>query len=236
MRSLPLCLLCLALAACAGNVADYVGPRGSIVAPELTRYGLNLRESRCVGEQLGSSLTPLQLRRLVRAAGSVRQGYYDPDQLTARDLLHVANSMPDGQVRPALQSAIGACGVSIVDRVAAARPAPADAAARAAAPRPPAWLSLGTAPSGQAIAIDASTLKSDGQAREGWIRLINPGEPPPGNSYLLRVDCSGRTITSVARRRQDASGAVTEYREYPDNPLPVEAGTVMEIAFLSLCT
>jgi hypothetical protein len=40
----------------------------------------------------------------------------------------------------------------------------------------------------------------------------------------------------VARRRQDASGAVTEYREYPDNPLPVEAGTVMEIAFLSLCT
>ena len=43
----------------------------------------------------------------------------------------------------------------------------------------------------------------------------------------------------MSDRRQDAEGNIIENREYPPEergPLPIEGGTVMEIAFLSLCT
>src|SRR5687767_4232325 len=53
MRLWPLALPAL-LAGCAGNVADYVGPRAGIVSPQLIRYGLTLDQSRCVGEKLGN--------------------------------------------------------------------------------------------------------------------------------------------------------------------------------------
>ena len=43
----------LPLAACAGNVADYVGPRAGIVTPQLIRFGFDLEQSRCVGEAMG---------------------------------------------------------------------------------------------------------------------------------------------------------------------------------------
>ena len=102
--------------------------------------------------------------------------------------------------------------------------------------RPPAWLSLGSAPSGQAIAIDGATLEQRGALRTAWFRLIDPPPAPANpNTYRLRIDCAGRTINSLARRRQEADGRTSEFREYPDNPLPIEGGTVMEIAFLSLC-
>ena len=114
MRRVPALLSFALLAGCAGNVADYIGPRASIVSAQLTRYGLNLRESRCVGEALGASLTPLQLRRLERAADSVRDGYFEPDRLTMRDLIHVAGSMDDPQVRLELARAAAGCAVTEV--------------------------------------------------------------------------------------------------------------------------
>lgn len=245
MRLLPLALLPL-VAGCAGNVEDYMGPRSSIVSPQLMRYGLNLRQIACVGERLGATLSPLQLRRFVRVAAPVRRGYYDPDRLTARDLLWVATSMGDAAVGRELGRANDVCGVTAeiaAREAAAAAPAPppaGDAPAAAAAP-PAAWLNLGAAGSGQGIAVDASTIEQDASTRTAWFRMIGPGGAGPSpSSYRLRIDCARRTITPLAHRRLDPAGAVAESREYspgPESPTsPVEAGTVTEIAFLSLCT
>ena len=235
MRCLPLALLLSSLTACAGNVADYVGPRSTIIRDQLTRYGYSLAQSRCVGIQLGRSLTPLQLRRFERIAATVRQGYFDPAQLTVRDLLHIASTMSDPEVRFELARANTTCGVGV--QIVAPAPAPEPSPPPS---RPPAWLNLGAAPTGQAIAVDASTLEQDATSRKAWFRLTNPGEAQPlANAYLLRIDCSHRTIEALARRRQDAAGASSDYHEYtPDSegPLPVEGGTVMEIAYLALCT
>ena len=53
MRLLPPALLSIGLlAGCAGNVADYVGPRTGIVSPELARYGLDAAQSQCVATHL----------------------------------------------------------------------------------------------------------------------------------------------------------------------------------------
>jgi hypothetical protein len=107
----------------------------------------------------------------------------------------------------------------------------------AAAAHVPVWLNLGAAASGQAIAIDSATVVRAGVRRSAWFRLTDPGATAPEpDSFLLDVDCTARTINAKARRRTDAAGAQTDYRDYPDNPLPVEGGTVMEIAWLSLCT
>ncbi|MGQ0590933.1 MAG: hypothetical protein ACT4N8_15640 [Sphingosinicella sp.] len=234
IRLLSLALLAAPLAACAGHVADYVGPREGIVEPQLTRYGLNLRQSNCIAARLSASLNPRQLRTLASAAETVRQGYFDPDRLTVRDLLHVASSQSDSAIGLALVRAAASCDATpeLIARAEAPRiiiaPPP---------PRPPAWLNLGAAPTGQAIAIDASTLEQQGTTRTAWFRLTDPAPAPPNrNTYRLRLDCTARTINSLARRRQEADGSTSEFVEYPDNPLPVEGGTVMEIAFLSLCS
>jgi hypothetical protein len=226
-------LLFVLLAGCPGQLRDYVGPRSSIVSPQLIRYGLGLDQARCVGERLGGTLRPRQLRLFVRAAASVRQGYYEPARLTMRDLAWVATAMDDRAVRLALDSAGAACGVAVASREA---PPPAPAAAAPPPARPSTWLNLGAAGSGQSIAIDASTIEQDGTLRSAWFRMTNPGTTgPSADTYLLRIDCAGRTINAKARRRE-APGAATLNIDYPDNPLPVEGGTVMEIAFLSLCT
>ena len=235
MRWLSLFLLPIAcLGGCAGNVADYIGPRSDIVAAELVRYGLGPQQSQCVGQQLGIRLMPLQLRRFQRLAATVHQGFFDPARLTVRDLLHVASTMSDPQVRLELASATAFCGVD-GQAVAAAPSAP-----QPPAPRAEAWLNLGAAPTGQAIAIDAATLEQDASSRKAWFRLTNPGEASPlSNAYLLRIDCARRTIEALARRRQDARGLVSDFQEYPpgsEGPLPVEGGTVMEIAYLAMCT
>jgi len=243
----------LALAGCAGQLRDYVGPRSSIVTPQLIRYGLDLAQARCVGERLGAALTPLQLRLFVRAAGAVGQGYYEPARLTMRDLAWVASAMGDPGVPSALERATDACNAGDAAAVAGARPAPGEVAVRilgpgdlpppsgapqsAAVTRAPAWLNLGAAGSGQSIAIDASTIEQEGARRSAWFRLTDPGSTAPSaDTFLLHIDCAGRTVNAKARRRHDAAGAVSENVEYPDNPLPAEGGTVMEIAFLSLCT
>ena len=235
MRLLPMALLPL-LAGCAGNVADYVGDRTGIVAPQLIRYGLDQEQAHCVGTRLTFALTPLQLRRLARAAGAVRQSYFGAERLELRDLMHVASTMSDPQLRLEIARATEGCGVGTAGPVAEIAPPPP----APAGPVAPEWLNLGAAPTGQSIAVDAATLEREPTARKAWFRLTNPNQAvETGISYLLRIDCSARTIEALAHRRQDATGAITEYRQYAadsEGPLAVEGGTVMEIAFLALCT
>ena len=236
--SLAVCAVVGLTAGCAGNVADYVGPRAPIITPQLARYGLDETETQCVGLRLGSSLTPLQLRKLARRASVVEQSFFGASGLTVRDLLYVASQVDDPEVATEMSSALEAC-----DAPAAESGSEDDAAsvsAADAAPRGPTWLNLGAATSGQAIAVDASSLRPEGNFRTAWFRLTNPGAAAStGITYLLRIDCSARTISPQADRRQDAEGNIVENREYPPEergPLPIEGGTVMEIAFLSLCT
>ncbi|HEV2817147.1 MAG TPA: hypothetical protein VGW40_08005 [Allosphingosinicella sp.] len=233
------------LAGCAGQVRDYVGPRSEITAPHFARYGLNPNQARCMGERLAGSLTPRQLRMFARAAGALRQGERHPAALTFRDMVWVANTMGDAAVPAALARADAACGVSAADAYArelreaeerAARQAEA-AAAAARAPRPSSWLNLGAAGSGQSIAVDAATIVREEGRRTAWFRLTDPGATAPNpDVYLLVIDCAARTINAKARERRAADGSIADRVDYPDNPLPVEGGTVMEIAFLSMCT
>jgi len=238
MRPLFFFLFAL-LPGCAGHVADFVGPRASIVAPQLGRYGLNDRQTLCVGERLGSALTPRQMRLLTRSASTVRQGYYEPERLTIRDFMHVASSMSDSAIGLAVVRAAASCDAT-PELIARREAPPPVQAAAAPAPRATAWLNLGAASTGQRIAVDASSIEQDASSRRGWFRLTDPGAGvPSGISYLLSIDCRARTISATARRVQDAAGNVTDHRDFSADdarPNPVENGTVMEIAFLSVCT
>jgi hypothetical protein len=243
MRRLLLALPFLwLLTACPGQLRDYVGPVSNITSPQLLRFGLNIDQARCVGEKMGETLRPRQLRMFARAAGAVRQGFYDPARLTFRDLMWIANAMGDGQVPPALQRADTACGVSQAENYAR-ETAAAEAAARSpAAPAPgapaaPRWVKRGAPRAGQSVAIDAATINEAGEARSAWFRLTDPGAAGASpDTYLLQIDCAHRTINAKARERREPGGTIAQRVDYPDNPLPVEGGTVMEIAWLSLCT
>ncbi|MDP8995343.1 MAG: hypothetical protein M3N07_10295, partial [Pseudomonadota bacterium] len=102
------------------------------------------------------------------------------------------------------------------------------------------WLNLGSAASGQSIAVDAATIVEEGSTRQAWFRLTNPGESGPSNrSYLLRIDCAARTLNSMAFRRHGPDGEVLEENDYGpggEGVSPIAGGTVMEIAYLALCT
>ncbi|HYI48372.1 MAG TPA: hypothetical protein VEX35_07910 [Allosphingosinicella sp.] len=239
---IPLATLAL-LAGCAGQVRDFIGPRSSIVRPQLIRYGFSLPEIACVGERLGEVLTPRQLRLLTRAAAAAQRPYHDPERFSARDFVWVARSMRDGRVGIEVSRALDACRVRTAAAPAAAAQlpqAPAPTPGAALAPRPPAWLNLGAAGSGQAITIDASSLEQEGSTRTAWFRMTDPAPAPPSlHSYRLRIDCARRTIQPLGHRRYDAAGAIAESREIgpaEEAPLPIESGTVTEIAYLSLCT
>lgn len=245
MRStLPVLVSIGLLGGCAGNVADYIGSRSSIVRPQLIRYGFELDQSSCVGERLGKELTPLQLRRLVRSASALKSGA--GGRLTPRDFVHVATSMGNAEIGTQLNAANAACGVltQVPSLVVAetgtapsttATPGTPGATPPPSGPRPSAWLNLGAATTGQSIAVDASTIEQDASTRTAWFRLTNPGATAStGNSYHLRVDCAGKTIKSMAQR--NAAGEFREYGPPENNPLPIEGGTVMEIAWLALCT
>ncbi|MDP8912916.1 MAG: hypothetical protein M3N39_05015, partial [Pseudomonadota bacterium] len=112
--------------------------------------------------------------------------------------------------------------------------------APAARPAATTWVNLGAAPTGQSIAVDASSLIEEGSYRSGWFRLTNPGAAArSASSFLLRVDCTARTINSMAVRKYGSNGAITEERGFgPDGEgaAAIEEGTVMQIAYLALCT
>ncbi|HYD13031.1 MAG TPA: hypothetical protein VEC11_09300 [Allosphingosinicella sp.] len=246
MTRLPKLVLLLplaSLAGCAGQLRDYVGPRASIVRPQLIRYGFSLPEITCVGDRLGQTLRPRQLRFLVRATSNVERPYYDPDRFSPRDFLWAAGGLRDPDVQTAIRRAYEECRVQAAPRIAEAPPVPAPPATGGplpATPRPPVWLNLGAAPSGQSIAVDGASLEQEESARVAWFRMIDP--PPAGTSlhaYRLRIDCRTRIIRPLAHRLYDSTGAVVEERDYSEPeqlPSPVEGGTVTEIAFLSLCT
>jgi hypothetical protein len=247
MRVLPLTASFVLLAGCAGYVADHLRPTPQIVAPELARYGLGPEARQCVGERLSAALTVQQLGRLSRTAALVQQGYYEPGRLTLRDLMYVAGQLDDPRVSEALAEAAEACDAAAPPVAAATRAVAPDETPTAAvpsvapsAPAGPVWLNLGAAPSGQSIAVDASTLQREARARTAWFRLTNPGAAAPtGLTYMLRIDCESRMLSPLADRRQDEAGAISEHRAYPPDergPLPIEGGTVMEIAYLALCT
>jgi hypothetical protein len=241
---LPLLALGL-LAGCAGQLRDYVGSRGAIVRPQLIRYGFSLPEITCVGDRLGETLRPRQLRFLYRATSHAERPYYSPERFTPRDFLWAAGTMNDRTVETAITGAYTSCNVQTTPfappPVAAAAPVvPAEGGPIAALPRAPVWLNLGAAPSGQSIAVDGASLEQVDDARIAWFRMIDP--PPAGTSlhaYRLRIDCRTRVIRPLAHRLYDAGGAVAEERDYNEDeslPSAVEGGTVTEIAFLSLCT
>jgi hypothetical protein len=222
----------IALAACNGRVADFAQPRPSIVAGELARFGYDADQARCVAARLGETLRVHRLRDLATAAGAVRQGFYDPARLTPRDFRWVAATLRRAEIRTAVDGANQACGIA-----EAVAPPPIIMVAPPSPAEPePAWLNLGRAESGQSIAVDAASIQRTGTTGTAWFRMTNPGAEASPDIFHLVIDCRGRTINATERRRLDAEGHVAETRTYPDNPLPVEDGTVMQIAWLSMCT
>jgi hypothetical protein len=183
-------------------------------------------------------------------AASVTKGYSDPGRLTAGDLLYVSRYVEDSKVAPLVARAVQDCGVTGAQLAAsgsnlgaagatpAAPPPVASGAPSGSSAAPVTWINLGSAPTGQSIAVDATSLRQEGAFRSGWFRLAKAGERN-ANSYLLRVDCAAQTINSMELRKHGANGEVTEQRSYGpagEGAVPARDGTVLEIAFLSLCS
>lgn len=240
-RSVPALLPLLLLAGCAGYAADYWKPKNSLIAPQLPRYGISAEDSRCVGERLTKNLSVWQLRQLADIAR--RLVPRDGNALAPRDLAYVAGLVQDPKVGPEVAATLAACGVGEAPAAAAATEAPPAPSTGlepgAAPPQPLRWIDLGAAETGQRIAVDISTVVINAEKREGWFRLSNPGETAPSaDAYRLRVDCPARTITPTAARKYDSDGKVVQQEDYTaawQQPLAIEAGTVMEIAWKRLC-
>lgn len=235
MRILSLIPLAL-LAGCSGYAIDYTKPRASIIGPQLARFGLDRTQQACLVKQLDDKLSVWQTRQLEIVAGSISNGFYEFNRLTPADLAWAARNTRDKSVGPEFVRAAAACGVATAPPVRVAS-APAAAAAPTAAAAPAVWINLGAAATGQAIAIDSASVSPTGP-RQAWFRVTNPGQTEVSQvAYLLRMDCQARTINPMAARRQEA-GQVAETRDYGPNgegALPVETGTVMELAWRSLC-
>ena len=168
----PLIPLAL-LGGCAGQLRDYVGPRASIVRPQLIRYGFSLTEIACVADRLGETLRTRQLRFLVRATSHIQRPYYDPDRFTPRDFLWAAGGLQRRSAsRPRSVAPTPHAASRWPPQVAAApsRRRRPPAVRSSPALRPSVWLNLGAAPSGQSIAVDGATLEQDENARIAWFR------------------------------------------------------------------
>lgn len=249
MRPLTALLPLLLLGGCAGYAIDYTKSREDLLGPELARYGFTAEQATCVTGSLTRGLKKGQLGILSRTTRLVKRGYSDPARLQPQDLLYVSTFVDDREVPAALSRAAAECNILTNPQIAAAQAGPAAASAAtagtAAAPslaptRGSSWLNLGAAPTGQAIAIDAASVQDAAAHRQAWFRITNPGDRgPTGSSYLLRVDCAGRTINPMALRKYGSDGTVSEEKEYGpggEGALKVESSTVMEIAYLALCT
>ena len=184
----------------------------SIVAPQLLRFEVNQMQAACIGEQLARRLTPRQMRLFARALGAVRQGYADPPRFTYPDVMWVANAMGDAAVPRALRQADAACGVTPGVRLCA-RDGRAAAARRAAARRSgaaaprarPTGSISAPRPSGQTIAIDASTLVRERRPAHRLVPADRSGQRPARATMPI---CSGsiarrRTINAKARERRE---------------------------------
>jgi len=237
--NLPVLLPLAALAGCAGYAADYWRAETSIIGPQLSRYGFDASQAQCAGQRLTAALSVWQLRQLERIAKLVPAAHFGRAALEPRDLAAVAAHVEDRRVAPEVAATVAQCAPPPPPQVAAA-PAAEPAAAAAAGAAGPLWLNLGSAPTGQSIAVDAATIREQSGTREAWFRLTNPGTTAPSDrAYLLRVDCSARAINSMAFRRTAPDGTVAEERDYRptgEGVVPVAGGTVMEIAWLALCT
>ena len=246
MRSRLSALLPLALlAGCAGYAADYWKPKQNLISPQLPRYGLSNAQSKCVEAALVRDLNTWQLRqlgdmarRLVRARGT---------GLAPNDLVYVAGLVRDPAVSPVVRRAVSSCAPTEARTVPASTPPaprPGDplqtATPTPVAPPPLRWIDLGKAETGQAIAVDISTVVMKGDRREGWFRLTNPNETAAQPvAYRLQVDCKANTITPAGARKYNADGTIAQQEDYSGqwlSPLPIEKGTVMEIAFRRLCS
>jgi hypothetical protein len=241
---MPLGLLTLGLVGgCAGYAADYWKPKNSLIAPQLPRYGITAEQSGCVGERLTKNLSVWQLRQLADIARRLVPKAGNP--LNPRDLAYVAGLVQDPEVGPEVKATLEACGAASAP---ATVPGPAIALQSgttpglepgAAPPQALRWVDLGAADTGQRIAIDITSVVMTADKREGWFRLSNPGEAAPSlDAYRLRVDCTGRTITPTAARKYDSDGKIAQHEDYTaawQQPLAIEAGTVMEIAWKRLC-
>jgi hypothetical protein len=282
---LLLVLLCAPLGACAtGYATDWFQKSSAIMNPQLLRYGLNVEQSRCVGERLSARLSRSDLARLQQRAAALRPpaaaGGGGP-VLTLGQLRAAAHNIADREIPLELDSSLNACKVPFNQAPAAltqASRSPASAgapaggqgavaggrapgaiagspvlsnltelpppsggaiAAAAASPRT-SWLNLGAASSGQSIGIDAMSIEQEGATRTAWFRMTDPGSGQPSNTaYRLRIDCSAQTVQPLALRQSGADGSQLTMRQLvgPDAaPGPPESGTVLEIAFLSMCT
>jgi hypothetical protein len=241
MRRTGLALLpCLLLAGCAGYAADYWKPKNSLIAEQLPRYGIPAEQSRCVGERLTKNLSVWQLRQLADIARRLAPGA-GGGALGPRDLAYVAGLVQDPKVGPEVAATLAACNVGQAAAVPQPMPETVSPGLEPGATPPQAlrWIDLGAADTGQRIAVDITSVVMTPEKREGWFRLSNPGESAPSlDAYRLRVDCPGRTITPTAARKYAADGKVAQQEDYTaawQAPLPIEAGTVMEIAWKRLC-
>jgi hypothetical protein len=243
------------LAGCRGYLADHLRPEASIMAPELTRYGFSGQQSECVSGRLAGTLSVWQLRQLANVTRLIK----DPSRLTPRELVWVSTHVKDPQVTQQVRQAAEGCGLDAAGASASATAAAASETATAspgaaAEPSPPAgapapaappaaavatWLNLGSGVDKQSISIDASTLQGEKPLRRAWFRILAAGTATSPNSYLLQIDCTAKTVNPLASRKHDTKGAVIEEVQHGSNGAganPIQGGSVIEIAYLSLCT
>lgn len=115
MRVLVLTVL-LGLAGCStGYIGDRFRSEPGIIAPQLSRYGFNLRETRCVSARLAARLQRQELRKLQERARTISRGFFDPDRLGPRDLLVVAYALGNPEVPLELRNVAAGCGMAVQD-------------------------------------------------------------------------------------------------------------------------
>ncbi|HEX8668761.1 MAG TPA: hypothetical protein VF727_10370 [Allosphingosinicella sp.] len=248
-RRAALLLSLFALGGCAGYAADYWKPKETLIGPQLPRYGISGEQGQCVEKGLTAALSVWQLRQLADLAKGLTSGGNNPAALTPRDFIYVAGLAEDPKVGSETTRVLQECNVA-----AEAAPAPATPPAEpqpstpdtaAAAPPTPAqggqeplWVNLGAASTGQGIAVDATSVTRGPSWRQAWFRLLNYDQSGVGDvGYQLRIDCAAKTITAHAGRKYAPGGALTEERQYdkPEGPMPIEKGTVIEVAYHALC-
>ena len=251
------------LVGCSGYVADYLKPKAQLIAPHLAKYGITGSQSQCVEQRLTETMSVWQLRQLGDLAKRLTPGGANPASFQPWDFIYVAGLVEDGEVAGKTRGALQACNVPVqpvsqapvATTLPPAQPAPdtpdpgpgpapvpgtsAPGSASALFEEAPLWVNLGAAATGQGIAVDARSMTRQGGARQAWFRLLRmQGSQIVGETgYLLRVDCSSRTITAHAGRTYGAGGAVVQQKDYdkPEGPLKIESGTVIEVAYHALC-